>query len=111
MSLIDRLVGSEDPGISSHMFFGALALFADGELTRSEVEAAFSIATTGTDKTELDFLVNTYTGITGTAVEVALKQRKFLDTLHAIFLLTEHDSFTSKWTKAQLQTILTNAAA
>ena len=126
MSLLDRMLGTEEPGISSHQFYGALIALADGELTRSQIEVGFTIATTGDDSTELDFLINTYTSIVSddysgvgnatirTALEglsVLSKQRRYLDTLHSIFMLTEHGSFDSTWTKADVQSWLTDAAS
>jgi hypothetical protein len=120
------MLGSEEPGISSHQFYGALIALADGELTRAQIEAGFSIATTGDDATELSFIINTYTGIVSddfssignvnirTAIEglsVRTKQERYLNTLHSIFMLTEHGQFFDVWTKADVQTWLTNAAA
>jgi len=99
---------------------------ADGELTRAQIEAGFAIATSGADATELDFLINTYTGIvsddfsavgnatTRAALEglsVRAKQERYLNTLHSIFLLTEHGAFDATFTKAEIQTWLTSAAA
>ena len=126
MSLLDRMLGTESPGISSHQFYGAIIALADSELTRAQIESGFNIATTGTDATELDFLINTYTGIVSddfsaignvsirTAIEglsVKTKQERYLNTLHSIFMLTEHGAFDATFTKADVQTWLTNAAS
>ena len=126
MSLLDRLGGTIDPTISAHQFYGALVAFADGELTRAQIEAGFGVDTAGVEAVELDFLINTYTGITpkdfsavgNAAIRSALeaqsvldKQRRYLDTLHAIFLLTEHRSFDTTFDKAAIQAWLTNAAS
>ncbi len=126
MSLLDRMLGTERPRISSHQLYAALLALDAGEITRAQIESGFNIATTGTDKTELDFVINTYTGIVSddfsavgdvtirTALEglsVRSKQERYLGTLHAIFMLTEHSSFFETFTKADVQTWLTNAAA
>ena len=126
MSLIDRMLGTEEPGISSHPFEGAIVALADGRLTRAQIEAGFNIATTGDDATELDFIINTYTGIVSndytsvgnvsirTALQglsVAGKQERYKNTLHMIFLLTEHSSFDVVFSKADVQSWLTDAAS
>ncbi len=120
------MIGTEEPGISSHQFYGALVALADGELTRAQIESGFNIETTGADATDLDFLINTYTGIVtddfssvgNAAIRTALeglsvktKQQRYLNTLHSIFMLTEHGAFFATWTKAQVKTWLTNAAS
>ena len=103
MSILDRLVGVEEPRISAHQLFGALTLMSNGDMTRGEVEAGMDIATTGTDATELTFMINTGAGATD--------RQKYLNTLHAIFLLLGRKSFVSHYTKTELQAMLTSAAA
>lgn len=126
MSLLDKLQGKEQPDVPVHPFFSALVGLADGQLTRAEIETAFGIETTGTDATELDFLINTYTGIvaddfsvignanTRAAFEqlsVRIKQRRYLDAVHSIFMLTEVAEFNARFSKAELQAWLTAAAS
>ena len=103
VSIIDRLSGAEDPKISAHHLFGALTLLANGDITRAEIETGMDIATTGTDATELTFMINTGSGATD--------RQKYLNTLHAIFLLQEKKEFVAQYTKTELQAMLTSAAA
>jgi hypothetical protein len=120
------MLGTEEPSVSSHQFYGALIALEDGQLTRAQIETGFNIATTGDDATELDFLINTFQNIVSddfssignvsirTAIEglsVLAKRERYKQALHAIFLLTEHESFGSTFTKADVQTWLTNAAS
>ena len=103
MSIIDRLSGVEEPKISAHHLFGALTLMANGDITRGEIEVGMGISATGTDATELTFMINTGAGATD--------RQKYLNTLHAIFLLQEKKEFVARYTKTELQAMLTNAAA
>lgn len=102
MSLLDRLKGDEDPHISAHQFWAALVALADGQTTRAQVETTFNIATTGADKTELDFVINGY--------QAAVDKGRYLDALHAVFSLLENGDFPAL-TKAQIQAWLTAAEA
>ena len=102
MSIIDRLSGVEAPKISAHHLFGALTLMANGDITRGEVEVGMNISTTGTDATELTFMITTGAS--------AVDRQKYLNTLHAIFLLQEKKEFVAHYTKAELQAMLTSAA-
>lgn len=126
MSLLNRMIGTEQPNISAHQFSSALLGLADGRLTRGQIETAFNIATTGADATELNFIIDTYTGVlpddfssvpnapTRGALEndsLRRKRNRYLQTLHAIFLLTEHDSFTLAFTKADVQQWLQDSVA
>ena len=103
MSIIDRLSGVEAPKISAHHLFGALMLLSNGDMTRAEIESGLNIATTGTDATELTFMINTGAG--------AVDRQKYLNTLHAIFLLQEKKEFVARYTKTELQAMLNSAAA
>ena len=126
MSLLDRLMGSEEPHLSAHLFYGALVGMGDGQLTRGQIEAGFDIEIVGSDKTELDFLINTFTGIVSddfsavgnvtirTALEglsVNIKREHYKGTLHAIFMLMEHDAFSDTFSKADIQTWLLASVA
>lgn len=125
MSLLDRMIGTETPTISSHQFYAAIVGLAAGELTRTQIETGFNIPTSGTDAAELDFLIDTYTGIVsddfsgvGNAairnalegLSVGFKQERYKNTLHAIFLLTEHGQFEATFTKTDVMSWLTDAA-
>ena len=103
MSIIDRLAGIEEPKISAHHLFGALTLMANGDISRAEIEAGLNIAADGTDASELTFMINTGAGATD--------RQKYLNTLHAIFLLQEKKEFVAQYTKTELQAMLTSAAA
>ena len=103
MSIIDRLSGAEEPKISAHHLFGALTLMANGDITRGEIESGLNIATTGGDANELTFMINTGGG--------AVDRQKYLNTLHAIFLLLEKKEFVAHYSKTELQAMLTSAAA
>lgn len=115
--LLDRLSGTnlpENPEPSErklpvHQFFSALLALADGRLTRGQIETAFDIPTTGDQATDLNFLIDTYTGITGGSS--ALRQERYLQRVHAIFMLAEHRQFSTTFTKTDIRDWLTAAAA
>jgi len=114
MSIFDRMTGVDDENkMPCHQFASALIGLADGKLTRNEVEVAFSIDQTplSEEQNELDFLIDTYQGISGTPEEVRDKRLKYESRCHHVFMLAEHPSFTTKWTKAEIQTWLTEAAS
>jgi hypothetical protein len=112
--LFDRVRGINttsavgDTKISEHDIYAMLVALADGETTRTAVENAYDIPTTGPQSTDLDFLIDTYTGISGG--DVAARQEKYLNRIHASFMIS-----TGPWqgsiSKADIQTWLTNAAA
>jgi hypothetical protein len=112
--LFDRVRGVDTdstPGntkISEHDIFSMLVALADGELTRAQIEVGYDIPTTGAQATDLDFLIDTYTGITGGQAET--RQEKYLNRIHASFMLST-GVLRSSITKADIQTWLTNAAA
>jgi hypothetical protein len=112
--LFDRVRGINttsavgDNKISEHDIYAMLVALADGELTRTQIENAYDIPTIGAQATDLDFLINTYTGISGG--NVALRQEKYLNRAHSAFLISTgvlKDSIT----KSDVQTWLTNTAA
>ena len=112
--LFDRVRGINTTGavgdtkISEHDIYAMLVALADGELTRTQVENAYDIPTTGAQATDLNFLINTYTGISGGST--ALRQEKYLNRVHSAFMLSTgvlKDSIT----KADIEAWLTNAAA
>ncbi len=124
MSVLDRLKGDEEPKIPVHYFYGALIGLADGQITRAQIEAGYEIGTTGADAVEMDFLITTYNNIVadpfasvGNAqirqalqdIDLKVKQQRYLNAVHAIFMLTESDEFNTI-TKAQAQAWLTLAA-
>lgn len=117
--LLDRLGGNVSPNetdpqqkkIPVHQFFAALVALADRKLNRAQIETAFDIMTTGQQATDLSFIINTYTGITGTSAAVTSRRIKYLDRLHVIFMLSENNRFFSAFTKAEISTWLTEAAS
>ncbi len=104
MSLLDRLKHEEEPGIPGHMFYGALIGLSLGELTRSQIESFWNIGTTGADKVEMDFLINTY--------QSAVDKQKYINAVHAVFMLLEGSHDTGfDLNKTQIQAWLTSAAS
>lgn len=116
--LLNRLSGDVDDAPTTgqgklpiHQFFAALLAIADGKLTTTQVKTAFDIQV-GTQTTQFDTIVTLYTGITDAdATELKLKQEKFLSRLHAVFMLSEHQSFSDAFTKAEINTWLAEVAA
>lgn len=115
--LLDRLTGDvgESPALTDgkiavHQFFAALVALANGQLTRAQIESGFNILTTGQQATDLDFIINTYTGITGTNAASEFRRIKYRETLHAIFMLAEHGAFGSVFSKAEIAAWLTSVA-
>lgn len=86
MSLLDRLTGAEEPRIPAHNFSAALVGIADAQFTRAQVETFFGIGTTGTDKTQMDTIVNGYVA--------AADKGRYLTSLHAILIMAEMDGYT-----------------
>ena len=111
MSLINKMRGTEEPGISAHWMHGALVALADGQLTRTQIENALGLSTTGTDASELDAVIDTYNGITGNATQIALRQTRYKDTLHAMFNLLGNEDFDAAFTNQDLLDWLVTAAS
>lgn len=94
--------------ISEHDIYSLLVALADGEVTRAQVEAAYAIPATGGQATDLDFLINTYTGITGGQQD--LRRERYLNRIHTAFMLATGE-LSGAITKSDIQDWLTNAAA
>ena len=92
MSLIDRLSGTEAPRIPAHQFYAGLTAFADGQVTRGQIETLFTIAATGADKSELDALIAGY--------QAATDKLRWPNALHCVFMLLERPGATM--TKTQI---------
>lgn len=81
MSLYERLVGSEEPGIPVHQFMAAIAERERGELTRQDIIDMFSIETGDLD--ELDDVLDKDDSLT------AERSFEFGRMLHDSLLLSE----------------------
>jgi hypothetical protein len=112
--LFDRVRGINttsavgDTKISEHDIYAMLTALADGEMTRAQIENAYDIPTTGAQATDLDWLINTYNGITGGSA--ALRREKYLNRVHSVFMIST-GVLRDNISKADIQTWLTNAAA
>ena len=113
--LLDRLMGQnldqtlpEERKLPVHQFFGALMAYADGRLTRVQIETVYDIPNTGPQSLDMDFLISSYTGISGGAS--ALREIKFLDRVHGIFMMAETAAFSTAFSKADIKTWLTDVA-
>ena len=113
--LLDRLMGQnldrtlpEETKLPVHQFFGALIAYADGRLTRVQIETVYDIPNTGPQSLDMDFMISTYAGISGGAA--AVREIKFLDRVHAIFMMAETSKFGSAFSKAEIKTWLTDIA-
>ena len=100
MGLYARVRASDNTKISVHRFGAALRQMAAGQLTRAQVIAAFGL--TGSEVTEFDALIATYTSMaTGTAAQAFAKAQR-LDDMEDVFLLCETGDYTESKAKAAL---------
>lgn len=100
MGLFARWTATDSTKISVHRFGAALRQFAAGELTRTQINSAFSLA--GSDLTELDALIATYQAMgTGNAA-AAFAKAAWLDRLEDVALLCETGDYTESKAKSAL---------
>lgn len=101
--LLDRLRHADtaqEERIPVHYFYAALVAYRDSQITRTQLENFFDIGTTGQDKVQLDWVLD--------KLDNAVNQERFLNAIHAVFMLSED---THKLTKTQAQNWLTVAAS
>ena len=79
--LMDNVPQDSPERISAHYFYAAMVGVADAQFTRGQLESHFDIASTGTDKTQLDFIFSGY--------QNAADKGRYLNALHAVFMLKE----------------------
>jgi hypothetical protein len=77
MALLDRLTGDEEPKLPSHQFAAAMEEWAQGQMTRAQVIAAFSIS--ASEETQLDAIKSRMDDVSPLKFEV----------LHNVALLAE----------------------
>ena len=100
MSLFARIVAVDDTKIQVHRFGAVLRQMAAGQLTRQQVIDA--VLLTGSDVTEFDALVATYTAMgTGNAA-AAFAKAAWLDRLEDVFLLCETGDYPEAKAKSAL---------
>ena len=81
MSLIDRLVGIEEPRIAVHYFYAAMTEVAAGEFTRAQLVNHFGLD--AAEDTELGVIIGYY------QATPADRKQEFLEFIHRIFMLAE----------------------
>ena len=82
MSLLDRLIGIEEPTISVHSFWAGMVELSLGEITAAQLKTYFDLA--GQDATDLDWLIGKY--------QASANKERFLELMHVIFLLAGMDT-------------------
>lgn len=88
MGLYQRLI-TDDDHIAVHFFFAAIDLWADGDLTRAEVIAAFSLV--GDEVTQLDAIKVQYDAAGGAAAK-----GRYVSKVHSVYLLAEGGFITTE---------------
>ena len=100
MGLYQRITATGATKITVHRFGSALRQFAAGQLTRQQVIDAFSLS--GSDVTDLDALIATYTALgTGTST-AAFTKAQYLDAMEDVFLLSETGDYPEAKAKSAL---------
>lgn len=104
MALVERLMGLEEPYISTHTFFAAGQAIVEGNLTVAQVKTAFSMNAAAI--AEFDALVAL--APTGSTALATAQKSMYVNKLHSIFLLVnDHDYvFPGYSTPAEVRTKL-----
>jgi len=109
---IDTTDAPQDTRIPPHGFAAGLAAWADGRpgIDRAAMEVKFDIPTTGIQATQLDFMIDTYTGITGSATQQAYREINYKLTLERI-LIAGANAWRGELTATWAENYLTAAAS
>lgn len=108
MSLIDRLIGLEDPKIPTHQFMAALAEFGRGAFTRTQVVSAFQNDPNFLVQTsELNQLDDFLDQIDPALVPGEGDRTLFRMAVHDVLMLGEQESYTKTQVKNRLNIIAT----
>jgi hypothetical protein len=100
MALFARITAGDATKISVHRFGASLRQMAAGQLTRQQVIDAFAL--TGSDVTELDALMATYTAMPTNNTANAFAKASWLARMEDVFILVEMGDYTEAKAKTAL---------
>lgn len=100
MGLYQRITAQDSTKISVHRFGAALRQMAAGQLTRQQVIDGFSL--TGSEVTEFDALIATYTGLPTNNTANILIKAQWPDRMEDVFLLCETGDYLEAKAKSAL---------
>lgn len=79
MSLLNRLIGTEEPKIAVHQFWAAMEETANGEMTVQEIKDYLQMSEEDSD--EFDWLIGKY--------QASTDKPRFLYLMHVLYVLAE----------------------
>jgi hypothetical protein len=100
MALFARITAGNETKISVHRFGAALRQMAAGQLTRQQVIDAFAL--TGSDVTEFDALMATYTAMPTNNTANTFAKAAWLARMEDVFILVEMGDYTEAKAKTAL---------
>ncbi len=100
MALYARMTATDATKINIHRFGASLRQMAAGQLTRQQIIDGFQL--TGTDVTELDALVATYTAMGSGNAAAAFAKAAWLYRMEDVFILCETGDYTEAKAKSAL---------
>jgi hypothetical protein len=100
VSLYARIRAGDATKISVHRFGASLRQMVAGQLTRQQIIDAFAL--TGSDVTELDALIATFTGMATNNTANTFAKAAWLSRMEDVFILVEMGDYTEAKAKTAL---------